>query len=64
MTTCKKWYQSKTIWLNLSTFFAGLTPLVGNFYGLVDPMTYAIVLTSIGVINVALRVVTTEGVEK
>lgn len=59
----KRWYKSKTVWLNVATAVAGAGPLVANFTGLVEPFTYALLLTAVGVANVALRFITTQGVE-
>ncbi len=60
----KKWYLSKTVWLNVATVVAGAGPLVGNFMGLVSPLVYAILLTVVGLGNVALRFITDQGIEK
>ncbi len=59
----KKWYQSKTVWLNVATAVAGATPLIANFTGLVSPFTYAMLLTAVGIANIAVRFLTTEGIE-
>ena len=59
----KKWYKSKTVWLNVATAVAGATPLIANFTGLVSPFTYALLLTVVGIANIALRFLTVEGVE-
>ena len=59
----KKWYQSRTVWLNVATAVAGGAPLVANFTGLVSPLVYAIMLTFIGAANIALRLLTDTGVE-
>lgn len=59
----KPWYKSKTVWLNVATVVAGGGPLVANFTGLVSPVTYAILLTFIGLANVALRFITTKGID-
>jgi len=58
VNTCKKWYTSKTIWLNVATVVAGAAPLVGNFVGLVSPITYAILMTCVGGANIAVRFMT------
>ena len=59
----KKWYTSKTMWVNISFFFTSITPLAGNFVGLINPMAYAILITSLAVINIGLRMITDTGVE-
>lgn len=59
----KKWYQSRTVWLNIATVVAGGGPLVANFTGLVEPFTYALLLTAVGGANIALRLLTDKGIE-
>jgi len=59
----KKWYKSRTVWLNIATVVAGGGPLVANFSGLVNPLFYAVLLTVVGVANVGLRLLTEQGVE-
>ena len=61
-TPSKAWYRSKTIWLNLAAFVSGVTPLLMNFEGLVEPITYALLLTFLGILNVGLRIITEEGI--
>jgi len=61
---CKKWYQSRTVWLNVLTIVASGGSLVGNFSGLLSPVLYAVVMTVIGLANVGLRMVTDQGIEK
>jgi hypothetical protein len=63
-TQNKKWYKSRTVWLNVATAVAGASPLVANFTGLVSPATYALLLTAVGVANIALRLLTDTGVER
>jgi len=60
----KKWYQSRTVWLNIATCVAGASPLLANFTGLISPLTYAILLTAVGMANIALRFLTEQGIEK
>lgn len=56
----KKWYQSKTIWLNLVTFLAG----IGSFSGVI-PVDPRIILTVAAIANTILRIwFTTEPVKK
>ena len=59
----KKWWKSKTVWLNVATAVAGASPLIGNFTGIVSPLTYAILLSVVGVANIALRFLTDKGIE-
>lgn len=60
----KKWYKSRTVWLNIATAVAGTAPIIANFTGLVSPLTYAMLLSAVGVANVALRLLTDTGIEK
>lgn len=60
----KKWYKSRTVWLNVATVIAGAGPLVANFTGLVSPLTYALLLTAVGIGNIALRFLSDSGIEK
>lgn len=59
----KKWYKSRTVWLNVATVVAGAAPLVANFTGLIGPMGYAVALTFVGFANIALRLLTDTGIE-
>ncbi len=61
---CKKWYQSRTVWLNVLTAVAAGAPLVGNFTGMISPVMYAVCMTVVGMANVGLRLITTQGVER
>ena len=53
----KKWYKSKTIWISLLTIIGGLAT------ALADHMTAGGVITIMGVLNIFLRVITTEKIE-
>jgi hypothetical protein len=64
----KKWYKSKTMWFNLAIVggaavdaAVGLLPTVES---LVQQEVYAIVFFVTGVVNVALRAITTNGIGK
>ena len=59
----KKWYKSRTMWLNLATVVAGGAPLVANFTGLISPLVYAMLMTAVGLANIALRLLTDTGIE-
>jgi len=59
-TVVKPWYKSKMIWLNVFTFVAGLGPVIGEFSGLIDPVTYSLLLAGVGLANVALRTITNQ----
>ena len=58
----KKWYQSKTIWINLLTLAAGLLVVVSNEQWIMNDYS-GYVLGVIGFVNCALRFTTNEGVE-
>ena len=63
----KKWYQSKTIWLNAIALILSFMPLLDEntliAIGLTNPTKY---LTIIGLLtaflNVILRLITTQGI--
>jgi len=59
----KKWYHSRTVWLNVFTIIAGAGPLVANFSGLISPLAFAILLTVVGSANIGLRFLTDTGIE-
>jgi hypothetical protein len=60
----KKWYRSKTLWVNLLTFVGSLATVVSPLQGLIEPTHYLIALSVIAAANVGLRMVTTEGIDK
>lgn len=60
----KKWYQSRTMWLNVATAVSGAAPLIANFTGLISPPMYAVLLTVVGFANMYLRMRTDTGIEK
>jgi len=55
----KKWYQSKTVWLNVAagvaTLVAAVTQVLPNLEGLMDTQTYTIVNAVVVVSNLMLR---------
>lgn len=59
----KKWYRSKTIWVNL---IAVIGIILNSQFGVeIDAELQAALATSIlGVINIALRLFTKEGISK
>jgi hypothetical protein len=58
----KKWYQSKTLWINLLTTVAGLLVVMqGETY--IMESYGGIVLAVIGMVNVALRLITKESIQ-
>lgn len=61
----KKWFQSKTIWLNVITFVtSGLAALAGSDWIQNNPEAAAIVGGLIAVCNIGLRFVTKESIGK
>ena len=58
----KPWYQSRTIWLNVGTFFALATPVITGYTDTLpwSPETALQVATTVGFVNalmsIALRV--------
>ena len=52
MTDSKKWYKSKTIWVNVLAIAGGI------FTAISGEMTVGSTLTIAGVINIVLRVIT------
>ena len=57
----KKWFQSKTIWLNVATFMtSGLAALAGSDWFKDNPEAAAIVGGAIAICNIVLRFVTKE----
>jgi hypothetical protein len=63
MVGLKPWYKSKTMWVNLATFFTGVAALLPEVREVVNPDTYTYLLVGIGLINVALRAVTDKGIQ-
>ena len=58
----KKWYASKTMWVNLVAAAAGLSGIFG-FQEYLDAEVQASIVTAImAVVNIALRIVTKSGV--
>lgn len=64
----KKWWQSKTIWLNVASFVTLVYALIvpgGDFSDLLTPEVLKYIGLAVAVLNVAVRVFLTEGpVEK
>ncbi len=58
----KKWYQSKTMLVNLLTLVAGLLVVISNEQWIMNDYS-GYVLGVIGFVNCGLRMVTNEGVE-
>jgi len=58
----KKWYQSKTVWLNTGIVLVSIQQSLPQVEEFIDPKTYAIALFFIGVLNLVLRGLTTKGI--
>ena len=53
----KKWYLSKTIWINTLTFLAALIPMIHGFLFDTFAINAGIMLTILAAVNVILRVI-------
>jgi len=55
----KKWYRSKTIWLNVAsvvaTLVSALSQVLPSLQGLLDIQTYIIVNAGVAFLNIILR---------
>jgi len=55
----KKWYESKTVWLNIAsvvtTLVGAVTQILPSLQGLLDIKTYLVVGAVVGVANIVLR---------
>ncbi len=55
----KKWYESKTIWLNFAsvaaTLVSALSQVLPSLQGLLDIQTYIIVNAGVAFLNIVLR---------
>ncbi len=55
----KKWYESKTVWLNLAsvltTLVGAVTQVLPSLQGILDIKTYLVVGAAVGVVNIVLR---------
>ena len=60
----KKWYQSKTVWVNALTLLAGLLGYAVGHEVIADNASLIAMLVAVqGAVNVALRFVTTQSIE-
>ncbi len=59
----KKWYASKTIWINALAFAAAASAAFGWDLGLTPEVQAEIAVGVMAVVNVALRFVTKSGVQ-
>ncbi len=55
----KKWYESKTVWLNVAsvatTLVGAVIQVLPSLQGLLDIKTYLVVGAVVGVLNIVLR---------
>ena len=55
----KKWYESKTVWLNIAsvatTLVGAVTQVLPSLQGILDIKTYLVVGAAVGVVNIVLR---------
>ena len=65
---CKKWYKSKTMWLNVVTgaymFTEGLGVLLTGMPPIIDPVVMPWVIFGVAMLNLFLRTITSMAVEK
>ena len=54
----KKWYESKTVWVGIITTLIGIFSLLESQYSGISIFT-----TSVGVLNIVLRTLTTAPIE-
>ena len=64
----KKWYQSKTNWLNIAsvatTIFGAVAQSLPTLQGLMDVRTFIVISAVVGMINIVLRTYfTTKAIE-
>ena len=58
----KKWFQSKTLWVNLLAGIGAITGAIGIDIGLTPEMQLSVVTAIMAVVNVVLRVKTKQPV--
>lgn len=65
MTVRKKWYKSKVVWFNalvaVGTALEASLHIIANYF---DPMVYFALIGLIAGVNVVLRFISTQGIEK
>ena len=60
----KRWYQSKTVWVNLLTLLAGTVAYVAGNELVADNASFVAALVALqGGVNVVLRLVTSTSIE-
>jgi|TARA_R110000751_G_scaffold82896_1_gene166669 hypothetical protein len=58
----KKWFESKTLWVNLLAGIGAITGAIGIDIGLTPEMQLSVVTAIMAVVNVVLRVKTKQPV--
>lgn len=62
----KPWYKSKTVWVNVATVVAamatGIETMLPTLAPVIDPVVMPWILVGVGVVNIALRAITEEGI--
>jgi hypothetical protein len=62
--TTKKWYQSKTMWFNLTvSIIAGAMGVLPFLQPALSPVVYGVIMFMVGLVNVILRSITNQGLE-
>lgn len=57
----KKWYKSKTLWVNIASAIASVTLILSTDANWKDYAQYLLMLNAL--LNAALRLITEEGIE-
>lgn len=52
----KRWFESKTVWLNILTALAGIIQLVTEFLNGADLSVEAIFMLFVGIANIIIRI--------
>ena len=60
----KRWFQSKTLWTNLFTVVAGGLTFLMSPDAKLDAQQVGVLGTILGVVNILLRLVTSQGISK
>lgn len=57
----KKWYTSRTMWVNIATALASITLILSTDASWKDYAQYLLMINAL--VNAALRLITNEGIE-
>ena len=60
----KNWYQSKTLISNAVIAFGGLAAVLPNLDGVINSSVFGWTMFVVGLANIGLRIITTQGVTK